>query len=221
MAVYFNCDGKRWQVPSVAPGYLATITPERFAGLFFALPVNNKRLGIHEIKMLLTQCFISMVDNRYGNGIQSVNISRGRVIQQWKDDKFWRSKAIADHATIPSTPNGASLVLRGAPERSFRGLFAPDVASDQRKDFGQAQSRRRRGPDRGIDHGRPVSTDPRLENRRAASPNANELRDRLHRRLEDRVEDPWRRIPPTAEKTAGTGDPESTNSLFKRVKVEV
>ncbi|MCJ1246982.1 hypothetical protein MMC30_004193 [Trapelia coarctata] len=221
MANYFMCDGRRWQVPSIAPSYLATITPEKFASLFFALPVNKKQLGLREIRMLLTQCFMGMIDNRYGNGIQHINISRGHVIQSWKNDKSWGSKAIAGYATMPATPN--------APDRSSRGLPASDVASDRRREFSQAQPRRLRGLDSTIVHGILSRRESRAENRRAASTNAGrtdeprDLRDRLYRRLEDRVEDPRRQALPTthtAEKLSGNGVQESPSVLFKRVKVE-
>ena len=226
MSNYFMCDGRRWQAPSIAPLYLATITPEKFAALFFALPVNKKQLGAREIKMLLTQCFIGMVDNRYGNGIQSVSISRERVMQKWKDDKFWGSKAIAAYDTASSYPSGASS-FREASDRFSRGLPAPDATDDRRKDSIQAPSWRTREPVTTIDRGVPDHRDRRSDGRRPASPNvsrADELRNRVSRRLEDRVEDPLRQAPPstnTAEKITGNAGQESASISFKRVKVEV
>ena len=220
MGTYFCCDGKKWQAPSIAPQNLATITPENFAQLFFALPVNKKELWPREIRQLLTQCFTSLLDNRHDNGIQPVGISRGYVMKRWKDDGFWQSRRLASFAnTLPSAPSGPASqrrnVVKQAPVLPSRGVSTLDVSSS-----GQL-----RGSDATMDRYLPSPKDRRLENRRLASPRgrrAEDPRDRRSGRLEDRVEDPRRRMPPatpTAEKRPGSGNDESAS--LKRVKVEV
>lgn len=204
MTTIFMCNGRKWQAPLLAPQELATVTPERFANLFFKLAMNNKPPGLNDIRMLLTQCFTSMLADRWHYCTQSAYTSRESVVQKWKDDNFWNHNSLAKYyATIvpsgmPSTPKGPSSVrykdANRVPDRSSRPLPAPDLTKDWRRDSSQALSQRPRGRE---DRYLPSHRDSRSDSRRAASPSRNRsdaLKDLRYSRLEDRVEVDNRRL---------------------------
>jgi hypothetical protein len=220
MTTLFTCSARKWQAPLLAPQELATVTPERFANLFFKLTMNNKPLGLNDVRMLLTQCFTSMLHDRWHHCTQSAHTSRESVVQKWKDDKFWHHDNLARYyarimpSSVPSTPKGPSSVrhrdVNRAIDHSSRGLPAPDLTKDWRKD-----------------RYLPSHRDSRPDSRRGASPGRSRHdapKEPRYGRLEDRVEDPFRRIAPpkfAAEKTSGNEARGSTSTPLKRVKVEV